>query len=49
MTDFLVIFTLAGVERHERVTTTVATFARSEIESRYPGAIVTLILPGPRR
>lgn len=37
-------FRLNGVERTERVDTNNANFARDAIESRFPGAVVWLIL-----
>jgi hypothetical protein len=45
----IVYFRLDGVDRHERTSLWNANFARAEIEARFPGAIITLILPGPRR
>lgn len=45
----IVFFRLNGVERTERVPTTNANFARFHVERIYPGAIVTLILPGSKR
>lgn len=41
---FIVWFKLDGKERHERVDTNNANFARTAIEARYPGAIVGMIL-----